>query len=82
MAKKGHTLYFYKPNDTREIEFLIEGNEGDVIPIEVKSKNNRATSLDLYIKDFGPSVAYKLVSTGIGIVGCKKTIPHYMSIFI
>ncbi len=81
LIKNGYKLYFYKPNDDREIEFLIEKNT-EVLPIEVKSSNNRTTSLDLYIKDFNPSVAYKLVSTGNGSVNTKKTIPHYMVIFL
>jgi len=81
LIKKGYKLYFYKPNDDREIEFLIEKN-GEVVPVEVKSSNNRTTSLDLFIKDFEPSLAYKLVSTRNGIFNVKKTIPHYMVIFL
>lgn len=81
LIKRGHKLYFYKPNDDREVEFLIEKN-GEVIPVEVKSSNNSTTSLDLFINDFKPSFAYKLVSTGNGCVTTKKTIPHYMAMFI
>jgi len=81
LVKKGYKLYFYKPNDDREIEFLIEKN-AEVVPVEVKSSNNRTTSLDLFIKEFDPSIAYKIVSTGNGIVNTKKTIPHYMVIFL
>jgi len=47
-----------------------------------KSSNNRTTSLDLYIEDFKPSIAYKVVSTGNGIVNTKKTITHYMVMFL
>ncbi|MCQ2797647.1 MAG: DUF4143 domain-containing protein [Bacilli bacterium] len=81
LIKRGYRLHFYKPDDNREIEFLIEKN-AEVIPVEVKSSNSRTTSLDYFIDDFEASIAYKLVSTGNGIVGVKKTIPHYMVIFM
>ena len=32
--------YFSKPKSTQEIDFLIEDEEGEVIPIEVKAETN------------------------------------------
>lgn len=78
---KGYTLHYYKPDDNHELEFLIEKN-GEVIPIEVKAGNTSSTSLNNFINDYSPSIAYKLINGNAGISGIKKTIPHYMVLFI
>ena len=81
LVKKGHRLYYYKPDNQHEIEFLIE-KDGEVLPVEVKAGNSATPSLNKYIEDFDPSVAYKLINGQIGVVGVKKTVPHYMILFI
>ena len=81
LIKKGYSLYYYKPDNEHEIEFLIE-KDGCVIPIEVKAGNTATPSLNQYIKKYSPNIAYKLVGGNIGIVDTKKTIPHYMVIFL
>ncbi len=81
LIKKGYKLYFYRPDDNNEIEFLIE-KDGDVIPIEVKAKNSKSTSLNNYMNKFNPKVAYKLISTGQGKLNNIKIIPHYFILFI
>ena len=80
LIKKGYKLYYYKPDDSHEIEFVIEHN--GVIPIEVKSGNTASISLNNFIHDFKPKIAYKLINGSNGLVGVKKTIPHYMVMFI
>lgn len=81
LVKKGYSLYYYKPNDYQELEFLIEKN-GEVVPIEVKAGNSATVSLNSFIKDFKPSTAYKLINGKNGLVDCKVTLPHYMIAFI
>ena len=82
LLKKGYKLYYYKINDsTLEIEFVIEKN-GEVIPIEVKSGNDSTPSLNNFINKYNPSITYKLVNGNVGKVNNKKTIPHYMILFI
>jgi len=81
LIKKGHKLYYYKPNSENEIEFLIEKN-GDVVPVEVKAGNRATPSLNKFIDEYKPETAYKLIDGSLGIVDCKKSIPHYMVIFI
>ncbi|MDN4502213.1 AAA family ATPase [Alteromonadaceae bacterium BrNp21-10] len=55
----------YSWGDARaEIEFIISDQEGDVIPIEVKSgKRTRAKSLQSYISKCDPKVTIKLTGT-------------------
>ncbi len=80
--KKGiHTCYLKKEGNAQEIEFLIESN-CNVIPIEVKSKKGSTISLNEFIKDFKPDIAYKLAESNIGQVDSLVTLPHYLAIFI
>ena len=78
LMAKGHKLYYYRPSETQEIEFLIEA-DGEVVPIEVKSSNSSTTSLNAYIQDKKPSIAYKFIDGGIGKVDCKLTLPHFLA---
>ncbi|MGM9858119.1 MAG: ATP-binding protein [Bacilli bacterium] len=82
LLKKGYKLHYYKKYDsTIEIEFIIEKN-GEVLPIEVKSGNVSTPSLNHFIKKYTPSICYKFINGNLGKVDTKKTLPHYMVIFI
>lgn len=81
LVKNGYKLYYYKPDDDHELEFLIE-KDGEVIPIEVKSCNNSTVSLNNFINDYKPQIAYKLISGNVGKIDEKVTLPHYMVMFI
>ena len=81
LVKRGYALYYYKPDDSHEIEFIIEKNSGTV-PIEVKAGNTASVSLNTFIKDFSPNIAYKLIGGRNGVNGVKYTLPHYMVIFL
>lgn len=82
LVKKGYKLYYYKKSDsTLEIEFIIEKN-GEVLPIEVKAGNDSTPSLNSFINKYSPSIAYKLINGNLGRANVKKTIPHYMILFI
>lgn len=81
LVKKGHKLYYYKPDDSHELEFLLE-IDGDVIPVEVKAGNTATVSLNNFIDDYKPRMAYKFISGNVGVVDNKVTLPHYMVMFI
>lgn len=81
LLKRGYTLYYFKPDHEHEIEFLIEKN-GEVVPVEVKAGNNPTVSLNGFIDDYSPSVAYKLIGGRNGKVGVKTTLPHYFVMFL
>lgn len=80
LYKKGYSLYFYKNESARrEIDFLIQ-KEGRVVPIEVKSGNNRAASLNaLMEKRKDIPLAYKLMDGNIGAPENRcQPLPLYM----
>lgn len=81
LVKRGYALYYYKPDDSHEIEFIIEKNSGTV-PVEVKAGNTASVSLNTFIKDFSPNIAYKLIGGRNGVNGVKYTLPHYMAMFL
>lgn len=82
LIKKGYELHFYSTvNNSQEIEFIVE-KETEVIPIEVKAGNTSTLSLNNYIKNFKPTIAYKFINGNIGRDGEKYTLPHYMIMFI
>lgn len=81
LVKKGYRLYYYKPDDSHELEFLLEKN-GEVIPVEVKAGNTATVSLNNFIHDFKPSAAYKFINGNIGFSDVKITLPHYMIMFL
>lgn len=81
LVKKGHKLYYYKPDDSNKLEFLIEKN-ASVIPIEVKAGNTATKSLNRFIESYKPFIAYKLIDGNVGVDGVRLTLPHYMVMFI
>ena len=81
LVKKGYTLHYYHPSDNRELEFVIEKGL-EVVPIEVKANNDATVSLNEFIQEFKPSIAYKITGGNLGYIDHKYTIPHYMIMFI
>lgn len=83
LYKKGYKLYFYKNETTkRKLDFIIQ-NDGKVVPIEVKSSNNRSNSLSLLMKGNKISSGYKFIDGNIGISEEGIiTLPLYMVAFI
>lgn len=80
LLRKGYKLHYYK-FDNNEIDFLIENSNG-VIPLEIKSSNNKATSLNSYLKKYKTNIAYKLIDGNIGYSDNILTLPLYMAMFL
>lgn len=84
LYKKGYSLYFYKNEQkNKEIDFLIQ-KEGQIIPIEVKSHNSRASSLNQFMKEHPDfTTAYKLIDGNTGDNDQRiQTIPLYLAMFL
>ena len=84
LHKKGYPLYFYKNETTkRELDFIIQ-KDGNVVPIEVKSRNSKANSLSAMMKkDNSIPYAYKFIDGNIGAGEDRIiTLPLYMAAFI
>lgn len=83
LYKKGYSLYFYK-NETKkkELDFLIQV-DGKIVPIEVKSSNTKANSLNSIMKNKEIEVGYKFIDGNIGVSeNGIISLPLYMACFI
>lgn len=57
--------YFSKPSSTQEIDFLIQDESDDVVPIEVKAEVNvKAKSLRQFVSEHNSVKAYRLSMNG------------------
>lgn len=81
LTSKGYKLHYYRPDDDHELEFVIE-KEGEVRPLEVKGGNTATSSLNEFIEEFKPHIAYKVIKGNIGLSDNKFTMPHYMAMFL
>lgn len=84
LYKNGYSLFFYKNDSgTKEIDFLIE-KDGKPIPIEVKSNNSRATSLNgIMEENTSLDLAYKFIDGNIGKgENGVVSLPLYMVMFV
>lgn len=82
LIKRGFQLNYYKvENSTQEIEFLFV-KDGAVVPVEVKAKRGATISLNRFIEEYEPPLAYKLTAGNVGVSGSKVTLPLYMALFL
>ena len=82
LHKRGFEMRYYKRADnTQEIEFLLE-RDGKVVPVEVKSSRGATKSLNEFIEQYKPPVAYKLIDGNAGSLDSKVTLPQFMAMFL
>jgi len=83
LYKKGYQLYFYKPTQELEIDFIYT-IDSNIIPIECKTSNNKSKSLStlLYKYDFDLKYGIKLINGNIGIKDKIISIPLSFAIFL
>ena len=87
LTYNGYDLYYYKPDDNHEVEFIIE-KDGEVVPIEVKVGNRISVSMEGIINDSTINTAYKCIgkrnnTIKKSYVGSKvRIIPYYLIMYI
>lgn len=84
LIKKNLSSFYYRNDSTKkEIDFIIQ-KDGQVVPIEVKSSNSKATSLKWLVNNNDEiHVAYKFIDGNIGISDEGiLTMPLYMAMFL
>ncbi len=70
--------YFSKPSSTQEIDFLVQDDADDIVPIEVKAETNvKAKSLRQYVADHNCKKAYRLSMNGYQREDWLTNIPLY-----
>ncbi len=82
LHKRELALNYYKNGEnTQEIEFVFE-SAGEVVPVEVKSKNGQTTSMNEFVKKYHPTLAIKLIDGNVGVDGNKVSLPQFMAMFL
>ena len=76
-------LYYWKNNGECEVDFVVQSENGLIIPIEVKSsKNTKSKSLNMYIQTNKPKYSIRISSKNFGYVNNIKSVPLYATFCI
>ena len=81
LHKNGHRLFYYDIPQKLEIDFMIETEEA-ILPIEVKSGNNKASSLGKLLSRYGIPEGLKLTGSSCGKADGITTLPLFMAAFL
>lgn len=81
LHKNGHTLYYYDIPQKMEIDFIIETDDA-LIPIEIKSGNNKARSLSKLMASTDLQKGIKFTESSVGEADGIATLPLFMAAFL
>lgn len=78
LVLKYEPYYFAKAKSTQEIDFLIEDEEDNVIPLEVKAETNvKAKSLRQFVLENNPALAYRISMNDYQVDSWLVNLPLY-----
>lgn len=70
--------YYWESQGKAEVDFVVQMNNGDIIPLEVKSSDNvRSKSLRQFIIKYKPSYSVRISTKNFGFENEIKSIPLY-----
>ena len=73
-----YTPYYWESEGKAEVDFVIQTQSGEVIPVEVKSSDNvRSKSLQQFISKYTPSWSMRISAKNFGFENNIKSVPHY-----
>jgi len=76
-ARKRFDLFYWKSEDTAEIDFVLQF-ETEIIPVEVKKgKRNRSRSLDIFKKKYKIPYSIRISQKNFGFENNIKAVPLY-----
>ena len=82
LKKNGYDLYYWEATNGSEVDFIII-REDKIVPIEVKSsENNRAKSLNSFMKQYKSEYAIRISSKNFGFENNIKSVPLYATFLI
>lgn len=82
LTANNYTNYYWESDRGAEVDFIVQ-QQGNIIPIEVKSADNtKAKSLNVYMDIHKPEYAIKLSTKNFGFEDRKKNIPLYAAFCI
>lgn len=79
----GYSPFYWESQGKAELDFVIQNQAGEVIPIEVKSSDNvRSKSLQLFISRYHPIWSLRISAKNFGFENNIKSIPLYAAFCI
>ena len=70
--------YYWESEGKAELDFVIQNQTGEVIPIEVKSSDNvRSKSLQQFVTRYNPALSLRISAKNFGYENNIKSIPLY-----
>jgi predicted AAA+ superfamily ATPase len=78
LVSNGYIPYYWESQGKAEVDFVIQNNMGQVIPIEVKSSENvRSRSLQQFISRYKPAYSIRISTKNFGFENNIKSVPLY-----
>ena len=78
LTTNGYTTYYWESQGKAEVDFVIQDEEGNTIPIEVKSSDNvRSKSLNQFVSKYKPVYSIRISSKNFGFENGIKSVPLY-----
>lgn len=70
--------YYWESQGKAEVDFVVQMNDGNVIPIEVKSSENvRSKSLKQFTNKYNPAYSVRVSTKNFGFENGIKSVPLY-----
>lgn len=78
LISNGFEGFYWESEGKAEVDFVIQTNDGECIPIEVKSSENvRSKSLNQYVIKYCPAYSIRVSTKNFGLENKIKSIPLY-----
>jgi len=78
LVANGHQPYYWSKDSRAELDFLLQDNEGHIIPVECKSSERvRARSLAQFMQRYQSPYAIRVSARNFGFENNIKAIPLY-----
>lgn len=78
LVSNGYSPYYWESEGKAEIDFLIQTQNGEVVPVEVKSSENvRSKSMQQFISKYAPPFSIRISAKNFGFENKIKSIPLY-----
>jgi len=78
LVSNGYIPYYWESQGKAEVDFIIQENTGNIIPLEVKSSENvRSKSLNQYILKYSPLYSIRISTKNFGFENNIKSVPLY-----
>jgi predicted AAA+ superfamily ATPase len=78
LIANGYSPYYWESNGQAEVDFIIQKDDGSILPIEVKSSENvKAKSLKEYVAKYNPPYSMRVSRKNFGFENNIKSVPLY-----